>query len=184
MAVFDVQEILTGGQTVLWYVPDLIDYLDPKKTFFSTEDRKWANNNQEYISWAFLPSDALVYWSTWEELASPDIGFLRERYIFVFWYTLALFERHTASLPLNVDEYVEKIVKFAEQCAGGTDDVDRIFELAVAVYESGSWGYSIVPHLDYSTARSLIRQSLRLETAVLTKTDQVELDLSHLKIVD
>jgi hypothetical protein len=96
IAVLDVQEILTGGQTVLWYVPELIDYLDPKKTFFSIEDRKWANNNQEHISWALLPSDALVCWSTWEELASPDIGFLRERYVFVFWYTLALFERHTA----------------------------------------------------------------------------------------
>jgi hypothetical protein len=103
--------------------------------------------------------------------------------------TLARFERHTASVPLKVDEYVEKIVKFAKQYGGGTNDTERIFELAIAAYKSGSrghwsWGYSIVPHLDYSTARSLIRQSLGLETEVPTKTDQVELDLSNLRIVD
>jgi hypothetical protein len=46
----------------------------------------------------------------------------------------------------------------------------------------GSWGYSVVPSLDYSTARSLIRRSLGSETAVPTKSDQIKLDLSNLKI--
>jgi hypothetical protein len=49
LAVFDVEEILTGGQTVLWYVLDLMDYLDPDQLFFSQDDRKWARNNQEYV---------------------------------------------------------------------------------------------------------------------------------------
>ncbi|PVH69205.1 hypothetical protein DL98DRAFT_179430 [Cadophora sp. DSE1049] len=117
MAVFDMQEILNGGQTVLWYLPDLMEYLDPQKRFFSHDDRKWAQNNQEYITWAFLPMDALVYWSTWEELTSPGIGFLQERR--PYWFTLALFESRTTPTPITVEEYIEKIVKFAEQCGGG-----------------------------------------------------------------
>ena len=31
MTVFDMQEILNGGQTVLWYLPDLMEYLAPQK---------------------------------------------------------------------------------------------------------------------------------------------------------
>jgi hypothetical protein len=47
---------------VLWYLPDLIAYLDPQKRFFFQDDRKWARNNQEYVAWAFLPMHALVYY--------------------------------------------------------------------------------------------------------------------------
>jgi hypothetical protein len=189
MAVFDMQEILNGEQTGLWYLPDSMEYLDPQKRFFSDDDRKWAENNQEYITWAFLPMDALVYWSTWEELTSPDIGFLQERRY--YWYTLALFETHTSPTSITVEEYIGKIVKFAKQCGGGADDNDRIFELAVAAFELSSrshwsWAYSIVTHLDSSTARCLLRQSLGLKTGVPTEehAQAVELDLSKLSIDD
>lgn len=46
-AVFDVTDVLYGGWTTLWNVLNLIDYLDPNRTFFSHADCKWALDNDE-----------------------------------------------------------------------------------------------------------------------------------------
>ena len=144
-----MQEILTGGQTVLWYLPGQMVYLNLQERIFSHDDRRRAQNNQEYAAWAFLPMDVLVYWSAWEELSFPRINFIRERRIFVFWFTLALFECHTFPNSIKVEQYIEKTVKLAKQCGGGADDNDQIFELAVEAFESSSWGCPIVPHLGF-----------------------------------
>jgi hypothetical protein len=177
---------------VLWYVLDLMDYLDPDRLFFSQEDRKWARNNKEYVAWAFLPSDAVVYWSTWEELISPDIGFLPRDSTFTYWYTLYRFESHTPSVSISAKSFVEKVLKFAKQCIGDTLDTVRILEIATAALETGNWGYSTEPHLNSSTFRSLILEhcGMRKSGAQLNEAkvghekdiDKLQLDLSRFRI--
>ena len=72
LAVFDVHRILRGQKTYLFYVPDPIDNLDPCRTSFTEKVRYGACNAEEYVAYAYMPTEALECWVTWEDLAHPS----------------------------------------------------------------------------------------------------------------
>ena len=150
----------TPGATLL-STERIFTYLDSRGLGHHVSEtlRTWANNCQEHLSLNYLPHAAFVRWVPWTALINPPApaGLLVPDFSHCF--TLGIFRQKHRAIDITKEDYVARVICFAQALVGG--DGAKLYDFVRLVVAASNWGYRRVWVQDdvLRMARTLIDDS-------------------------